>query len=120
MQLVFFNFEGFKIQAFLYTSVFYLIYVGMVMPHTEKVYNRLEIVNESLLILLAYHMFAFTPFVAEKDISYMTGWSAIVVIAVIIVLNITMMVNLGSKKLIRKVRMERLKKRRRAERAVHT
>ena len=58
------NFERnqflFKIVLFLLLQSLYVIYILDVMPHTLKLFNNLELVNEILLMIMAYMSLSFS------------------------------------------------------------
>jgi len=88
-----------RVQCFLWLQSFYIIYVGWVQPHEEALYNFLEIFNESLLLVLGYHLFIFTPFVGDVSAQYTMGWSSIAIIVLIIGTNAYLMGKFSYQKL---------------------
>ena len=48
-----------KIFLFLYLQILYLAYVHTVWPHSESLFNYLEVFNEYILTLLGYFMIMF-------------------------------------------------------------
>ena len=56
----------YKIILFLLIQSVYLLYVESTRPHAMTVFNRLEVFNESALMLLAYVMIAFSGIVEGK------------------------------------------------------
>ena len=49
-----------KVIGFIFLQTSYLLYVKFVMPHDEKAFNVLELLNEYLLLVLGYTMLIFT------------------------------------------------------------
>jgi len=76
----------FKIQGFFMVQTFYYMYIGWVRPHILKAFNRLEIINEFLLIIFGYTMFLSTSYV-DIETSYNMGWVTIGIIVLILVIN---------------------------------
>jgi len=56
------DYHYFKVQAFILLQTFYFIYIGWVQPHTEKLFNWLEMANETLLMILGYTLFFATNY----------------------------------------------------------
>jgi len=56
------DYHYFKVQAFILLQTFYFIYIGWVQPHTEKLFNWLEMANETLLMILGYTLFCATNY----------------------------------------------------------
>ena len=61
------NFYLHKILCFILIQIGYVIYIYDAHPHTESIFNRLEFVNEFLLILLGYIMLSFTNLIVAAD-----------------------------------------------------
>ena len=49
-----------KVIVFILLQTCYVLYVKFVMPHDEKAFNVLELLNEYLLLVLGYTMLIFT------------------------------------------------------------
>ena len=48
-------------------SVFQIIFVGLIKPMKDQSHNQKEMFNELLTIMIYYHIFCFTDFVADAD-----------------------------------------------------
>ena len=78
-----------KALAFILIQTIYLFYIFDTRPHTVSIFNRLEFINESGLILLGYVMLIFSGLTPIDDLlanstSYNVAVFAGVVIAIII------------------------------------
>ena len=56
---------GLQIHLFAYTSMFYVIYLGLVMPHESFSVTGQELANETVLMLSCYHFILFTGLVDD-------------------------------------------------------
>lgn len=73
-------------------SILIIIYSSLVKPFEEPVLNKLEVFNESCILLAATHLFWFTDFVADPETQYACGWSIIGVSVFNIIVNMIVMV----------------------------
>lgn len=58
-----------------------IMYITCFKPFKESSMTRLEIFNEICILICAYHLLIFTPFVPDVKIQYDIGWSIIAVTA---------------------------------------
>ena len=58
-----------KILLFLLIQSLYLLYIIDVMPHTLNTFNYLEMINEILLMILAYMSLAYTGLIQGQLVS---------------------------------------------------
>ena len=76
----------YKIILFLLIQSVYLLYVESARPHTLELFNRLEVFNESALMLLAYIMIAFSGIVegqvAGNDLAELLAFAVTVSILI--------------------------------------
>jgi len=62
--------------------------VGDVEPYKNSISNKLDLMNESIVILIIYHLLAFTDFVHDLTIRQNVGISLIALTCLDIVLNL--------------------------------
>ena len=67
-----------------------LITIGIVEPYPTKTINRLEIYNNWTVILLAYCLLCFTPWVADAGSRYQIGFVMILLTAQNIIFNLAL------------------------------
>ena len=89
--LVFKNWPFAQIQILIFHSFLVIIYNILARPFEDPKLNKLEIFNELCIIVSAYHLFLFTPFVEDSAFQYRIGWSMIVVTVLNIAVNIAIM-----------------------------
>ena len=63
----FFSQPFFQTASFILSMEFYLIYVGIVLPQENVAENVLEYFNESLSVILSYHLLLFTDLIINKS-----------------------------------------------------
>ena len=63
--------------VFVMTSVFQVIFIGIVKPMKDSSHNRREIFNEAMTIMLYYHVFCFTDFVRDPYMRYNLGYTCL-------------------------------------------
>ena len=61
------NFYLHKIMCFILIQIGYIIYIERARPHSEGIFNKLEFVNEFLLLFLGYMMISFTNLIVAAD-----------------------------------------------------
>ena len=61
------NFYLHKILCFILIQIGYIIYIDRARPHAEGIFNKLEFVNEFLLLFLGYMMISFTNLIVAAD-----------------------------------------------------
>lgn len=66
----------------------YLIYFN---PFEDVKMNRIEIFNESTILLSGYHLIFFTDFLPNVEFQYMAGYSMIAVTLLNVVVNTSIM-----------------------------
>ena len=111
-----------KILAFLFIQTIYLAYVHNVHPHSESIFNKLEFVNEYLMVTLAYIMLNFTKLAKIQDphnsaeylpksekFSELMEYLAIGLISLILLVNFAVMIKLSLNKLIIYCKKRRVK-----------
>lgn len=62
-----------------------------VKPFIEKFNNRLEVFNESCVMILGSIMFLYTPFVKDSDVKFNIGWIMIAITVLQILVNLIIM-----------------------------
>ena len=85
----------FKVITFLFIQYGYLSYMHTVQPHKEKIFNKLELLNEYCMIVLTFLMLNFTN-ILPIDLNFDTKveYAAIAIIAFMIIVNIFIMLRL--------------------------
>jgi hypothetical protein len=65
-----------------------MIWYGLARPHKLKADRKLEIYNETSMMLLFYHSLTFSDFVLEPETKYGLGFTFITVFGLIIAVNL--------------------------------
>jgi hypothetical protein len=68
------KYDGMQLQAFLYLNMIYIIYIGRCKPLKNKLLNRIEFLQESILGMFTILHVLFTSFCPEVEIRYKLGW----------------------------------------------
>ena len=95
--------------SLVFMTSLYIIFYGYVLPHSDKNRTKLEIINECLIMIMNYHTLCFTDFNASSEAQFMTGYSYIALVFVIILINIGSMVYKILNSFTRKRHLMRLK-----------
>jgi hypothetical protein len=64
-----------------------IILVGYIPPFKSRLTNLLELVNEAFLLIVCYHLFTFTDFLADVDTREYVGYSLLFTVVVCILVN---------------------------------
>lgn len=91
----------FQIQILMSLTTIYVIAYGAYRPHREPGRRRLEMFNESMTMVLVYHLVIFSRFVTDERAQYKMGNTYLCTIAFIIVINV---INVLSERCDRKLR----------------
>ena len=75
-------------------------------PYVEKKVNRQEIVNEIMVLIAAYPLLVFTPWIWNKELIENTGWLLIAIIALNVLFNIMIVIVLAIKRAIRRIKLK--------------
>ena len=74
------------------SSLMMVSFIILVKPLSEPYLNRMEIFNESTLLMSTYFMFLFTDFVDDAKMRNTLGWAYIGIIGAMIVANFGCMI----------------------------
>lgn len=78
----------YSIFVLIYQAVYMITLVGYVEPYKNLISNNLDLMNESFVILLIYHMLAFTDFVPDLNTRQNVGISLIALTCLDIMINL--------------------------------
>lgn len=79
-----------------------MIYTGYVSPYTTSYKNKLEICNETILLLAVYCLILFTEFVPDPEIRYQNGWAMIFVTFTLIAVNMAVVIATSIQDMVKK------------------
>ena len=65
---------------FVMAVVCQVIFLGLVKPFKSKNQNKVEIINEIMIMLTMYHMFFFTDYVRDERLRYNLGYSCLSIV----------------------------------------
>lgn len=71
------EFLNFQVQGAMYLNLIFSIYVGINSPWTRRIYNRIEIFNETLIAFSTYQLVFYTDFVPDQELKSDLGWMLI-------------------------------------------
>ena len=80
-----------------FMTVLYVMYYSGNRPHARKEQVMIEAGNEILMIVLMYHLFCFTSFIASKEIQFGIGYSFLGTMILVLIWNIFFMVRNSSR-----------------------
>ena len=86
--LIFKGNPGLQLSFLVFFSSLYLIWYTAIWPHDLKKLVYIEIVNECFFMLLNYHMLVFTLFNPDLETQYYMGWSYLVSMGLLILINL--------------------------------
>lgn len=100
----------------LFTHQLYVMFIGSQRTMASRELQRLELMNETFVMLVSYHMLLFSPFIYYSElIKFHLGFSFVGVIYLMISVNMLyIFVKVGSK-LIRYLRTKHLSRRQKAK-----
>eukprot|EP00347_Sterkiella_histriomuscorum_P004462 403360370 len=78
-----------QIFVFQIMSVFQVTYLLLVNPFQSKISNKIEIMNESLVLINAYCLIMYTDFNLDPYIKYDIGWACLLLISIVTIGNLT-------------------------------
>ena len=57
------------------TGIFTVMLIGIKKPFKKKIRNTVEILEESVILMLMYHMFCFTDWINDLTLQHILGYS---------------------------------------------
>lgn len=60
-------------------GLMFVLYLAKYKPFIEDFDNKLQLINEIVYVILAYHQLMFTDYVTEAETKSMVGWSWVMV-----------------------------------------
>ena len=93
-----------QIQVIVIHSLLLVCYVIYIKPFETRLLNTMEIINESSILVAAYHLFAFTHFVEDPEMQYKVGYSIIAVTIFNVLVNMIVMIAASFKELRQAIR----------------
>ena len=69
------------------------MFLGTVIPHQDIFMTKIEIVNETLLVLVCYQFMLYTDIVQNVPLRSAIGWSQVGLVVFILVFNLTVILN---------------------------
>lgn len=88
LPLIFLGHPYYQLQFLMFFNSLYIIQYCQIWPHSILGHAILEIFNESLVMVVSYHMICFTLFNLEEMQRFNMGWSFLVLIGFIIITNV--------------------------------
>jgi hypothetical protein len=82
------NFSGLQIMFYQFLNLLCAIYYIYVKPHDSRLKNRIEMMNETFILIIGSHVFLFTNFVPDLAIQETIGKSVIFFICLNTALNL--------------------------------
>ena len=96
-------------QLLIYSSLFYIIYIGHTYFHDPSSSKDLELMNEAIFLFICYHFVVFCNLLKGSWITEKVGRSVVYCTAAILVINTSIIIIVSLKVLSRKVKMMQLK-----------
>lgn len=76
-----------SIFALMYQAIIMITLVGYIPPFKSRLENLLELVNESFVLLVCYHLFTFTDFLVDTNTREYVGYSLFATVIICISIN---------------------------------
>ena len=89
---------------------FMIIFQGWVKPFVRRFRNNMELTNEAIVLVSTYFLCFYSSFVPDPEIRYMLGWYNIWVFIFMILINLTILLFLQTKDVLRHVRLLAIKR----------
>ncbi len=80
------------------------------LPYRNRVISIQEVVNESTVVIASYHLLCFTEWIYDIDRRLECGWSLLILIALNVLFNITLILTFVIKTFYRNLRLRLLKR----------
>ena len=106
-----FDYPGIQIQAFQYISLLYLIYIHHWPRYTEKLTLSIETFNESIFLLICYHMVLFSNLIWQPELKEKIGFSLLTCIFGLLFVNTIVIIVVSIQKIKRNSKLAFLSKR---------
>ena len=87
--LSFQNKPGIQLSLLIFLSSLYIIWYIMLWPHNMRKLVYIELTNEVFFMILNYHMVAFTLFNPDLQTQFNMGWSYLLFMGLLILVNLT-------------------------------
>jgi hypothetical protein len=104
------NAPGLQIHIFAYLNLFYVMYLGLVVPHDVVNMTNSELANESILMIICYHLILFTGVVDDLETRTNIGWSLVAFIGVLLIFNVIVILSANINQLRRKYALWKMRK----------
>jgi len=91
-------------------TMIYFIYVGNSMPHEDKFTTRVELINETMLLLVFYSFVLFTKHVEDPILKYKIGFITINIVLVQIAINYLIIIGTTVAAIIKKCKLRCMKR----------
>ena len=101
-----------QINAQILLALLVTIFTAHYLPYDLKIQNQQETLNELTVLFGSYHLFFFTNWIADEERRYELGWSLIGLIGLNVCFNFGLAGFMGLKSVLRKLKLEYLKKQR--------
>ena len=72
-----FNYPGIQINVFIYSSILYIIYITHYPKYDPPAIMNTEVINESIFLMICYHMVLFSNLVWKPSVKFAVGFSMI-------------------------------------------
>ena len=87
-----------------------MIYSGYMRPFVLPLANKVELVNDTFIILCSYFLIIFSGLVVDAQTRYLSGWPCIGLIAILITFNISIIMINSIKRLAHYCRLRYLRR----------
>ena len=99
-----------QVQLCLFMFSLMIIFIGIMRPFRLPSYNYIELTNESLVLMLAYFLIVYSPFVPDGETRYQLGWVNIGFIGLLIIFNLFVIIMQQTFSMKRKFKLYLLKR----------
>ena len=101
----------FIVQFFMFSILFYMMYIGLSEPHIHVLKWRVDLFNEFMLLTQFYYFLLYVGLVLEPSTLYgIVGWTHVIHLGVLFLFNLLLNMVIICKDLYRKWHLYKLKK----------
>ena len=100
-----FDYPGIQVQALIYSSLLYIIYIGHTSFHDPSSSKDLELMNEAIFLLICYHFVVFVNLLNGQWIKEKVGRSVVYCTAAILVINTSIIIIVSLKVVTNKLKI---------------
>ena len=96
-----------QIHFFTFCNLGYIIFLGLVAPHSFAFTTQLEIINEAIFVLICYMFILFTDITSDRVLRTNLGWVLVSLVLLILVANFAVIFGASAKALFSRLKLNK-------------